>query len=334
MAKTEFGPLSRRTLLSSALASAAAFGLAACGSGDESPSTSSTGTADPNAKRMLQTAAGPVEIPASPQRVVCTSYQTAAPLFDVGYSPVAAADIPNLETFISGEVLTKYQALPKIGSWVEINTELILKQNPDLILVNGVPGYEDPKLGEYSKIAPAPVLQAAKTSDWTKVAIDAADAVGRKAKAEELRTKYLDRANGIKNTYAAALGKTKWSMVYEVSYGEGQWSLLFPDGWIGIVLQDAGVQFGTATAGKTGTGESYSLEKLNLISDSDVIVAQADNKGTLVKPMQELTTQTGFKNLKAATAGHVFPMSNFYTVSYSSAFVVLDTVEEILKKLG
>lgn len=331
MANTELRPLSRRTLLTSALAGAAALGLAACGSGGGTTAPASTGS---NAKRMFQTSSGAVEIPASPQRVVCTSYQMAAPLIDVGYSPAAVAEIPNLETFISGDLLAKYQALPKIGSWVEINLEQIIAQKPDMILVNGVPGYTDPKLEEYKKIAPSPILMAEKTSDWTKVAIDAADSVGKKAEAEALRKKYTDRAAEIKTKYAAVLGKTKWSMLYEVSYGEGQWSLLFPDGWIGIVLQDAGVQFGSATAGKTGTGESYSLERLDLIADTDVIVAQADDKGNLVKAMQDLSGQSGFQNLKAAKEKHVFPMPNFYTVSYSSALAVLDTLEGILKKLG
>nr|QEO73690.1 iron compound ABC transporter, periplasmic [uncultured bacterium] len=331
MANRELRPLSRRTLLTSALAGAATLGLAACGSGGGTTAPASNGS---NAKRMFQTASGAVEIPAAPQRVVCTSYQMAAPLLDVGYSPAAVAEIPDLETFISGDVLAKYKALPKIGSWVEINLEQIIAQKPDMILVNGVPGYTDPKMEEYKKIAPSPILMAEKTSDWTKVAIDAADSVGKKAEAEALRKKYTDRAADIKTKYAAALGKTKWSMLYEVSYGEGQWSLLFPDGWIGVVLQDAGVQFGSATAGKTGTGESYSLERLDLIADTDVIVAQADDKGNLVKAMADLGGQPGFQNLKAAKDKHVFPMPNFYTVSYSSALAVLDTLEDILKKLG
>ena len=50
--------------------------------------------------------------------------------------------------------------------------------------------------------------------------------------------------------------------------------------------------------------------------------------------MQDLSGQSGFQNLKAAKEKHVFPMPNFYTVSYSSALAVLDTLEGILKKLG
>lgn len=333
MTNTEPGSLSRRTFLWGAAAGAATLGLAACGSG-ESPATPTT-TATGGGKRMFQTVGGAVEIPASPQKVCCTTYQTAVPLFDVGYSPAAVGDVPNLDTYIGGEVLGKYQALPKIGSWTEIDLEQLTLQRPDLIMATGVPGWEDPKLPEFKKIQPSTVVfVAAKTSDWTTVAVDVADAVGLKPKAEELRKRYTDRSAEIKSRHAATLGRTTWSMVYEVSYGEGQWSLLFPDGWIGVVLADAGVRFGSASGGKTGTGASYSLEKLTLLDDSDVIVAQADHTGKLVKSMQDLTTQPGWSNLKAAKANQVFPMPNFYTVSYSSALAVLDTLEETLNKLG
>jgi iron complex transport system substrate-binding protein len=330
----------RREFLLGAVAGAAGLGLAACGGTTTEPSDSAAkgapakDAASEPSTRVFKTASGPVEIPAKPERVVCTSYQMAAPLIDVGYTPVAAAEIPNLETFVGGDVLARYKALPSIGSWVDINLEKVVAQQPDLILVNGVPGYTDPKLKEYAKIAPAPVLMAEKTSDWTKVAIEAADTVGRRAKAEELRQEYTERAASIKSTHQKVLAKTTWSMLYEVSYGEGQWSLLFPDGWIGIILQDAGVRFGKATTGKTGTGASYSLEKLSLIGDSDVVVAQADNTGKLVKAMQSLTRQPGWANLPAVRADAVFPMPNFYTVSYSSALAVLDTLDDILGTLA
>ena len=330
--------LARREFLLGAMAGAAGLGIGACGPATTEPSDAKTkAAADPASQastRVFETASGKVEIPAKPERVVCTSYQMAAPLFDVGYTPAAAAEIPNLETFIGGDVLTKYRALPSIGSWVEINLEKVIAQRPDLILVNGVPGYTDPKLKEYAKIAPAPVLMAEKTSDWTKVAIDAADTVGRRAQAEDLREEYLDRAASIKGAHAKVLAKTTWSMLYEVSFGDGQWSLLFPDGWIGVILQDAGVRFGKATKGKSGTGAAYSLEKLDLIADSDVLVAQADNTGKLVKAMQDLTKQPGWGNLPAVKANAVFPMPNFYTVSYSSALAVLDTLDDVLTDLG
>jgi iron complex transport system substrate-binding protein len=336
---TRRGAPDRREFLLGALGGAAGLALAACGGtttepDEAAPAKGAAGAASKPSTRVFKTASGPVEIPAKPERVVCTSYQMAAPLIDVGYTPAAAAEIPNLETFVGGDVLARYKALPSIGSWVDINLEKVVAQRPDLILVNGVPGYTDPKLKEYAKIAPAPVLMAEKTSDWTKVAIDAADTVGRRAKAEELRQEYTERAASIKSTYQKVLEKTTWSMLYEVSYGEGQWSLLFPDGWIGVILQDAGVRFGKATTGKSGTGASYSLEKLSLIDDCDVVVAQADNTGKLVKAMQELTKQPGWANLPAVKADAVFPMPNFYTVSYSSALAVLDTLDGILEGLA
>jgi iron complex transport system substrate-binding protein len=332
MAYAESKSLGRRGLLLGAVGGAAAFGLPGCGPENE-PTPAGRKTSQPPTTREFKTARGTVEIPSRPRRVVCTSYQMAAPLLDVGYTPVAAAEIPNLETFVGGDVLKEYQALPSIGSWVEINIEKVLAAKPDLILVNGVPGYTDPLMKEYPKIAPALVLMAEKTSDWTKVAIDAADAVGRKAEAEKLRTQYTERAAELKSDYADVLERTKWSMLYEVSFGEGQWSLLYPDGWIGVILQDAGVRFGHATMGKSGTGKAYSLEQLTLIDDSDVFVAQADDTGTLVKPMQALTGKPGWENLRAVMAEQVFPMPNFYTVSYSSALAVLDTLEGILTKL-
>ncbi|MEQ7125288.1 ABC transporter substrate-binding protein [Actinopolymorpha sp. B11F2] len=333
MAYAESKSFGRRGLVLAALGGAAAFGLSACGPDDDSTGRTPQRSQQPTTRDFKTAGGTTVEIPARPRRVVCTSYQMAAPLLDVGYTPAAAAEIPNLETFISGDVLTKYQALPSIGSWVEINIEKVLAAKPDLILVNGVPGYTDPLMKEYPKIAPALVLMAEKTSDWTKVAIQAADAVGRKAEAEKLRTQYTERAAGLKRDYADVLERTKWSMLYEVSYGEGQWSLLYPDGWIGVILQDIGVRFGHATMGQTGTGKAYSLEQLTLIDDSDVIVAQADNTGALVKPMRALTGKPGWENLQAVKAEAVFPMPNFYTVSYSSALAVLDTLEGILTKL-
>jgi iron complex transport system substrate-binding protein len=319
MAYAESTSLGRRGLLLGAQGGAAAFGLPACGPDDEPSGRTSPRPKQPTTREFKTADGTTVEIPTRPRRVVCTSYQMAAPLIDIGYKPAAAAEIPHLETFISGEVLKKYQALPSIGSWVEINIEKVLAAKPDLTLVNGAPGSTDPLMKEYPKIAPSLVLMAEKTSDWTKVAVQAADAVGRKAAAEKLRTQYTERAAGLKRDYADVLERTKWSMLYEVSYGEAQWSLLYLDGWIGVILHDVGARFGHATLGKSGTGKAYSLEHLTLIDDCNLIVAQADNTGTLVKSMRALTGKPGWENLQAVRAEAVFPMPNFYTVSYGSA---------------
>ncbi|SHE94077.1 ABC transporter substrate-binding protein [Streptoalloteichus hindustanus] len=320
--------VSRRRFLAGAAGALALVGLTACGSGG-SGGASASPTAVGGGKRTITTALGPVEIPANPQRVVCVDHYTPGALLDVGVTPVGVADFDT--NALLADYVPRLQGLPKVGKSNEAKPEKVAELRPDLVLGTHLAHAPDPNAESYKAFAPTALFAAKTAGDWKDRALQAADAVGRRAEGEKVRQRYEERAAGIKKKYADALARTKWSMVQGGRSGE--WALVLPGSWGGVVLVDAGVQFGASSAGQQGTTKNFSVEQMDALADSDVILVRGNSDGSIAAQVKPVLEQPVWQGLRAVKNNRVFPLPYFNTLHYGQAEAMLNKIEDILKQL-
>ncbi|MFD4367045.1 ABC transporter substrate-binding protein [Rhodococcus sp. NPDC058521] len=319
--------VNRRGFLVGALALAGTAGLAACGNGGKEAATTSSGEAG---TREIVGQRGAVQIPVDPQRVVCVDHYTPGALLDVDYTPTAIAEFDASQVF--AEYTDVYKQLPKVGKTNSADAEKVATFNPDLILGTYLPHAPDPGYDRYLALAPTVLFATSQAGDWKDRAVAAADAVGRKSQAEDLRKRYEERAADLKKTYAKQLESTKWAMV-QGSRSPNNWILTLPQSWGGIVLTDIGVQFIDYPDNGESTAIEYSFEEMGTLDAADVIVVQADNTGAMTAPMKTVTEQPIWQSLTAVKAGKAIPVPYFNILHYKMAMAMQDKVEEILQGL-
>lgn len=317
------GP-TRRGFLAGA---AATVVLAGCG-GAAQPGSSQ------QEQRTVATAQGQVKIPAQPRRVVCVDAWSTFALLDLGFKPVG---VPQYEAAnILPEHLAAYDALPKVStipatSAPVIDLEKIASLEPDLVLGTAKSLTDSAPYAKYRQIAPTVIFKTVTGAAWKDVAVQAAGMVGRRKDGEALRDRYQSRAASLRERHASRLRSTRWNIV--AGRGSGQWMLLLPQSFGGVVLADVGVRFGQASAGRTGTFQAFSYEQIAQLDDADALLVQTGNDGKQDAPTQALTQQPAWQTLKAVRSGHAFPLENFYVLHYKQALAVLDELDGMLSKL-
>ncbi|MEJ2864710.1 ABC transporter substrate-binding protein [Actinomycetospora flava] len=314
--------LTRRGFLAGA-GGAAALVLAACGSGE--PSGGAGG-----ATRTVEGANGPVQIPANPQRIVCTDFYTTYALLDVGVTPAGTAQAT------LGGVLPAYQqaydAIPKVGTPTTLNFEAIAAQGPDLILGTLVPNLPADLGAQLSGIGPTLLLpSAANPGSWGERALRTADAVNRLQQGEALKARYEQHAGRIREQYSATLARTRWALV-RGSAG-GVFFSDYPTSWSGVVLADAGFRFGAFAEGKTGAGGRLSYEQATQLDDCDVVLHLADTTGGVDANTQTLLAQPAFQQVRAVREGRLFPLPNYYCSHYQQGEAVQSYLETLLPRV-
>jgi iron complex transport system substrate-binding protein len=317
--------LDRRGLLTGAAALGVLAGLAGCGGATGAPAPSGVPT------RRIEGAFGPVDVPAEPRRVVTTDWYTPWALLDVG---VTAIGTPQANT---GGVLPAYrpayEAMTTIGTTTQLDYEAIVALGPDLILGTLVPDLPADLNARLGAIAPTLLFEAAREpGTWQERAVRAADAVGRRAAAEELRAAYEHRAADIGARYADVLARTRWALVRGGPQGNALLDL--PASWSGVVLERVGVQPGRVAAGKPGVFTPLSFEQLGELADCDVVLYLADAAGNVPADTQRVLDQPTFQALPAARAGQVHPLPNYYVSHYGQADAVLTELETVLSQLS
>lgn len=312
--------LGRRAFLQAAGVLGSTALLSACGGGGQ-------GAAAGGQTRTVEGARGPVEIPAAPARIVCTDHYTPSALLDVGVELIAVAEFaPN---FLYADYVPIYARLPKVGRTNSADPEKVLSFQPDLVMGTLLPNAPDPSYDRFLEAVPTLYLPSRAAGDWRERAIAAADAVGRKEAAEQLRDTFDRRAQEIRTTYADVLGRTRWSMVMG-GRNPSQWTLALPESWGGVVLAAAGVQFSEISQAP-GTVKDFSFEELGLLRDSEVIVVQGDNDGTTSDGVATLLASPVWTSLPAVGAGNVAPLPYFNTLHYKQGLAMLDRIEEIIR---
>ncbi|GAA5056309.1 ABC transporter substrate-binding protein [Nocardia callitridis] len=319
--------INRRGFLGAAAGSLALTALTACGG--------SGGDSADAATRTVQGFEGPVEVPVHPERVVCVDHYTPGALLDVGVRPTAVAQFD--ESQLLAEYLDIYRELPKVGASIKADPEQVLTHDPDLILGTYLPHAPDPNKDRFAEIAPTVLFAAVDAGDWKRRAIDAADAVGKRAEAEALQRRYTDRANAIATEFHDVFARTRWSMVMGTS-NTATWHLALPGSWSGIVVADAGVRFSNisheaGTGGGLSTTKEYSMELVDVLRDSDVILIQGDNTGRPAAKVRALLANPAWSRLPAVQSGHAVPLPYFTTLHYGQGLEVLETVASVARSL-
>jgi iron complex transport system substrate-binding protein len=316
--------VSRRGFLAGVGGIAALGTLAACGGGD------SGGSGVEGPTRQIQAANGAVTIPADPQRVACVDFYTTYALLDAGVTPIATAQAT------VGGVYAPYQqaydAIPKLGQPTSINVEALAAAAPDLVLGTKVPTMQAGLEDRLREIAPYALFDSgSEPGTWKQRALATADAVNRLPQGQQVADQYAQHAARIKAQFAATLGRTTWGLVRGSS--GGAFFADYPTSWSGVVLADAGMRFGRATAGQRGAGRRLSYEQASQLDDCDVLFYLADAQGQVEANTKTLLAQPAFAALPAVRAGRAYPLPNYYATHYRQGDAVLTTLEGALARL-
>jgi len=315
--------LTRRRLLAGGLGAATLFGLAACGSSGEP----ATGSATPPTRRV-DTAKGPVDVPANPTRIVSIQPSATATLYDLGVAPVGVYD--QGAEYISPRYVSQWSAAPKIGTAAEIQIEKVAALRPDLIIGADFPWNTD-SFDKLSALAPTVITPV---TSWQAGAKATADAVNRLDALAALEKQVADRSAEIRTTHAAVLARYRWDIL-QGGFDAGQFWVYGPESEAGSILAAAGVQFATASAKTAGdTINKVSYEQIEVLADADVIGFYAGYDGKPNNKGPELFAQKGFAQLAAVKAARLVPIPDFLPGGYGDALAILDELEAGLTKLA
>ncbi|MFJ1756200.1 ABC transporter substrate-binding protein [Kitasatospora sp. NPDC088134] len=323
--------LTSRTARALAAAAAVALAATACGSGGDrkDAAPAAPGGAANKGPVVVEASNGKVTVPAGVQRIVSVSYATGA-LLDLGVQPVGTSTIDenNPMELLPAQTEAAKKIEP-IGSGIEINIEKVASLRPDLIVVEGATAF-DWGVKKLEGIAPTLYFGIDKPVDLLNAQEKIATAVGKETEFKKLKSDYEAKAAKIKSTYADKLNSTKWTIAS--SYGGGEFLVDTATSWVGRVLHDAGATFSRASADATDHEVTYSVEKLDVLADADIIlIPRTAATGEVPQDTKDLAKQPSWQNLKAVKAGKVVPLTYATTDRYGTSINVLDQIETVLK---
>ncbi|MFJ5228723.1 ABC transporter substrate-binding protein [Kitasatospora sp. NPDC088391] len=324
--------LTSRTARALAAAAAVVLAATACGSGGSGGDGKDAAPAAGGASKgpvTVEASNGKVTVPAGVQRIVSISYATGA-LLDLGVQPVGTSTIDenNPMELLPAQTEAAKKIEP-IGSGIEINIEKVASLRPDLIVVEGATAF-DWGVKKLEGIAPTLYFGIDKPVDLLNAQEKIATAVGKEAEFKKLKSDYEAKAAKIKSTYADKLNSTKWTIAS--SYGGGEFLVDTSTSWVGRVLNDAGAKFSQASSDATDHEVTYSVEKLDVLADADIIlIPRTAATGEVPQDTKDLDKQPSWQNLKAVKAGKVVPVTYATTDRYGTSINVLDQIEAVLK---
>ncbi|MEV8633929.1 ABC transporter substrate-binding protein [Streptosporangium sp. NPDC051023] len=298
----------------------------ACGS--SSPAQPAAAPAQATATRVVETANGPVKVPAEPKRVVSLLNTTAAVL-ELGITPVAI--LQEAESDYSPEDWAKVKAIPVIGAdETSINYEQLAQLQPDLI-VSTQRRAEDFGYDKLSAIAPTAFFVTENPADVRKALPEIADALGRKDAMAGKISEYRAKVAEIKSKYSTVLAKTTWDYV---EGGPEGFVANSPVSWPGLFMEEAGLTFSeVATDERANRGVRLSFEQISRFEKTTVVLYGAQPDGSADPATRKLLDQGSWKLLPAAKEGHVYPIKYGYQYSYKGVLEILGQLDAILAKL-
>lgn len=319
-----------RHLLTGVAALTALVALAACSS------TSDTAQADDAAgPRIYESEFGPVELPASIERIVSIDFYTPAALVDLGVYPVGVVN----SYFTEGAAIPEQyktavaeNGAESIGEYYELNLEAVAEAAPDLIIAtNDFLPLDDPLRPELEKLAPILTFQARDGESWRTRSTALAEILDKEAELAPFESAYNERRDAIKATYADIL--TDYSYAVFVPTPDG-WGTYADTHFSTPILRDLGATFREQEADEInefGFPNWFSYERLDRLSNADVLLA---NLGADAEVLASVEANTIWKNLPAVQAGMVvdyIPLSP--TGSFGWAMENLDDLEAMLAQV-
>ncbi|WP_328462189.1 ABC transporter substrate-binding protein [Streptomyces sp. NBC_00448] len=328
------GRPTRRGLLTAGAAGAALFGLAACGSnGGGSGSEGGSGKASKGSSgtRTVDTAKGPVKVPAAPKRVVAINDFPMAAMFDLGLTPAGVFNAG--EEYVPPRDLTRWKAIPKVSDGVggAIQVEKVAALKPDLII--GIDAQANLPYDQFTALAPTVLLPFSKSkAPWRDMSDQTAAVLGVPDALTKLKQRYTERAAAIKKAHAAVLARTRWDLL-QGGFDEGNWWLYGHGSPIGGILADAGAVFATGST-RLAEQQSVSYELVtSKLSDADAIFYYTTNDGKPANLGLKLFAQKSFQQLAATKAGRLFGSVYFLPGGYEDAIAALGDFEKALGSL-
>ncbi|MFK0003571.1 ABC transporter substrate-binding protein [Paenarthrobacter sp. NPDC090522] len=295
-------PPTRRNLLTAGIGAAALLALTACAENTTANPAPTT--------HNIQTTAGSFTVPINPSHIVCVDYFTAIFVIELGLEPAGGIDYSWVDaSTMYPDYLNQLKNLPNIGEITSTNFEKVANLHADLIL-GPTPGsrYDNSKgaLSTLTAVAPVASVDFGQSGDWRGPFEQTAALVNRKDKLQTLIDSYTATANRAKADYQDLLSTT---VVSVVDYSQtGNFALDLPKSAGGVVLGDLGVRFGTASIDDGTNTRELSLERLEELSDSDIILYRAGADGQPGNGLTDVVTLEGWKNLPAVRAGHAYPI--------------------------
>ena len=224
-----------------------------CANSKQTPVTDET-TGAPVDKVMVETAMGPVEIPANPKRIASALIGITGYLAALDTIPVGTATQSGFPDFLKNNLAGAVD----LGETDSLNLEALMELEPDLII--GVASVHKEQYELLSAIAPTVLLESA-TDDWATFHT-VAQLVGKQETASVLQKEYDERSSmlqqdmkekypqGARVAYMRVQGKelqflNPASVYFKDLYRDMSWSSAsegivdFGDGWNATISMEA-----------------------------------------------------------------------------------------------
>ncbi|WP_345713381.1 ABC transporter substrate-binding protein, partial [Kineococcus glutinatus] len=320
------------------LLAAAVLGLGSCGGASASSSATPADAAPTEgavegATRTVDTAFGPVEIPADPQRVVALEGGV-GPLLDAGITPVGTADGDQDYVFLPEEY-EQVKDLPIVLGPDGLLLEEIAELEPDL-LIGFVRGGKEEELSaekqaefeKLSAIAPTVLVRATGSATVKDSALQMSEALGDGEEAQAEKQRYLDRAAQIKTEYADVLST---NVIAAVDSSPEEAYVYSPISWMGGILTDIGATLPAVAATETEENAAFlSFEQLGRLDEATIVLHEQNADGTPGPGAADLAAQPTYAQLTAVREGRDYGVTQFFADRYKTALVVLDQLEAVL----
>lgn len=316
--------LHRRGLFAGSFALTAAVALSACGAGGDN-GTDASAPRD-GGTHTVRTAMGDVEVPDAPRRVVVLDTAELDSAITLGVKPVGATHAGTGSGFLGYLPEEEVAGITDVGEMMTPNLEAVAALRPDLILTSKI--RHGAKYAELSRIAPT-VMTEATGYTWKENFRTHADALGKKAEAEQVVAAYEARAGKV----TQALGGREKAAATEVNvvrFVEGADIRIYGrKNYISTILADVGLGR-PAVTDKAEDGFSYDVspERIDL-ADADVVFHSTYGDPDKAKQKQTLDSAL-WKGMKAVRNGKAVQVEDelwIQGIGYTAAKILLEELE-------
>ncbi|TJZ80288.1 iron siderophore-binding protein [Rhodococcus oryzae] len=319
----------RRVIALIGLLAIAVAAIAGCGSGAE------TEAAEPQT-RVIETAGGPVTVPAAAERIVVLSGGLAGYLYALE-APVVATDtrVLGVTNFDGGfppawSAKAIAQGTTELPAGEQLNIEAVAAADPDLIIGGGqgVTSVQAEELhDQLAAIAPTVLIPKTVTS-WKEQLRLVAEAAGRSDRVQAMMTTYDDRVAQVRSAIAVPEGPT----VYLLSVGSDKPFLIPPAaalpemlGELGFAADDVLSKAGNPPLFGSGDSFEVSPELLSTVADAPVAFVVPVSGRALA----ELAQDPLYARLPAIARGKAFELpATSYRPDYDGVMATLDVIEK------
>lgn len=284
----------------------------------------------------VETAFGPVEIPARPQRAIALE-GGAGPLLGAGITPVATADGDYADSFLPEEY-AKLKDLPIILGADGLDYEKIASLQPDL-MIGFVRGGQEEELSaearaEWEKlnaIAPTVLIRSTGSAETKDATLTMSEALGDGEDATKAKEAYEAKAADIKTKYAGVLAKHTFA---PMDYYE-EVNVYSPISWSGDMLTDAGAKLTKVSANERDENAAFlSAEQIGEVDDATVVLYEQTVEGRPGEGAAQMQALPTFQALPAVKAGNDHGLNYFFADRYETAVKSLESFEDTLDKLS